>query len=85
MTAIKKFFHIETAYQFDWNDLRALTMMINVALVIMFGLSISWFGLAIAVVGLVRDFTKERRISGILMHFSSVILNLYFISLLYGG
>lgn len=85
MENIKKFFHIETAYKFDWNDLRAFTMMINVALIMVFGLSVSWFGLAIAVFGLIRDFTTDRRVSGIMMHLSSMILNLYFISLLYRG
>ena len=82
METIKNFFHIETAYQFDWNDLRAIVMIINVALIMMFGLSVAWFGLAIAVFGLVRDFTKERRISGIAIHLASAVLNLYFISLL---
>ena len=83
MENIKKFFHVETAYKFDWNDLRAFVMMVNVALIMVFGLSVSWFGLAIAVFGLIRDFTTDRRISGIMMHLSSMVLNLYFISLLY--
>lgn len=82
MNAIKNFFRIETAYRFDWNDLRALIQIINVMLIMMFGLSIAWFGLAVAVFGLVRDLVKERRISGILMHLSGIVLNLYFISLL---
>lgn len=85
MNAVKRFFHIETAYRFDWNDLRALIQIVNVTLIMIFGLSISWFGLAIALFGLVRDFMKERRISGILMHLSGVVLNLYFIMLLYRG
>ena len=83
MNTVKNFFRIETAYQFDWNDLRAFIQIVNVALIMIFGLSISWFGLAVAVFGLVRDFVKERRISGILMHLSGVVLNLYFIMLLY--
>lgn len=82
MNTVKKFFRIETAYQFDWNDLRALIQIVNVVLIMMFGLSIAWFGLAVAVFGLIRDLVKERRISGILMHLSGIVLNLYFISLL---
>jgi threonine/homoserine/homoserine lactone efflux protein len=82
---MRNFFNIETAYRFEWNDLRAFTTLVNVVLIILFGLQISWFGLAIAVFGLVRDFVKERRISGILMHLSGVVLNLYFIMLLYRG
>lgn len=79
---MKKFFKIEEAYNFEWNDLRAGITFFNVILIMIFGLSISWFGLAIALIGLVKDFTTDRRINGILMHFSSVILNVYFLSLL---
>lgn len=82
MTTIKKFFKIESSYKFEWNDLRAFIQVINVILIMRFGLTVSWFGLAIASLGLVRDFTKDRHLNGILMHLSSVILNLYFISLL---
>jgi len=85
MERIKKFFGIETAYKFEWNDLRAVITIINVILIMIFGLSIAWFGLAVALLGLIRDFTKDRHINGILMHFSSVILNIYFLLLLYRG
>lgn len=79
---MKKFFKIEEAYKFEWNDLRAGITFFNVILIMIFGLSISWFGLAVALIGLVKDFSTDRRVNGILMHFSSVILNLYFLSLL---
>lgn len=85
MERIKKFFGIETTYKFEWNDLRAVITIINLVLIMIFGLSIAWFGLAVALLGLVRDFTKDRHINGILMHFSSVILNIYFLLLLYWG
>lgn len=83
MNAVKKFFHIETAYQFDWNDLRALIQIVNVGLIMIFGLSISWFGLGIAIFGLVKDLTSDRHINGILMHIASIVLNIYFLILLY--
>ena len=85
MNAIRNFFRIETAYQFDWNDLRALAMIVNVVLIMIFGLSISWFGLGIAVFGLVKDLTSDRHINGMLMHIASMILNIYFLILLYKG
>nr|WP_318661127.1 hypothetical protein [uncultured Treponema sp.] len=81
---MKEFFKIETGYTFEWNDLRCLIQIINVILVMIFGLSISWFGLSVAAIGLIKDFTTDRHINGILMHCSSVVLNLYFLSLLYG-
>lgn len=80
---MKKFFGITERYRFEWNDLRCLAMVINVVLVMIFGLSISWLGLGIACVGLVKDFTTDRRISGIIMHLASVALNIYFLILLY--
>ena len=83
MEKVKRFFGINSAYKFEWNDLRAIITIINVVLIMIFGLSIAWFGLAVAVVGLIRDFTNDRHLNGILMHLASVVLNLYFISLLY--
>lgn len=83
---MRKFFRIDSdKYIFEWNDLRSLAMVVNVVLVMMFGLSISWFGLGIAVIGLVKDFTTDRHINGIVMHFASFALNVYFLTLLYGG
>ena len=85
MNKVKKFFNIETAYKFEMNDLRAVIQMLNVALIMMFGLSVSWFGLALAVFGLIKDFTTDRHINSILMHTSGAILNIYFLTLLYRG
>ena len=85
MTAIKKFFNIETAYKFEMNDLRAAIQVINVALIMIFGLSVSWFGLVLAVCGLIKDFTTDRHINSIVMHTAGAVLNIYFLTLLYGG
>lgn len=82
---MRNFFNIETAYKFEMNDLRAVIQIVNVALIMMFGLSVSWFGLTIAVCGLVKDFTTDRHLNGIAMHLSSVVLNIYFLKLLYCG
>ena len=81
---MKKFFKIETAYKFEWNDLRALATIVNVILIMCFGLSIAWFGLGIALVGIIKDLTTDRHINGILMHLAGVALNVYFLSLFYG-
>lgn len=80
---VKKFFSIETAYKFEWNDLRCGITILNVVLIILFGLQVSWFGLAVAVFGVCKDFSQHRHINDVLMHLSSVVLNLYFLSLLY--
>lgn len=79
MQKIKDFFRIETAYKFEWNDLRAVLMFINFVL-IMCDFSVgSIFGLTIATFGIVKDFTTDRHISGIFMHLTSILLNCYFL------
>lgn len=83
MTAIKNFFKIETAYQFEMNDIRAIIQIINVTLIMIFGLSVSWFGLALAIFGLIKDFTTDRHINSITMHLAGAVLNIYFLTLLY--
>lgn len=82
-TVIKKFFNIKSAYKFEMNDLRAGIQIINVILIMIYGLAISWFGLALAVFGLVKDFVTDRHINSILMHSASMVLNIYFLTLLY--
>lgn len=67
-------------YKFDWNDIRGPLTVLNVILIMLFGTSYAWLGLAIAVLGLVKDITKDKMISSAVMHFSNVLLNLFFIS-----
>lgn len=81
---MKKFFHLEENYKFEWNDLRCFVTIINVILIMIYGLSISWFGLGVAVIGIVKDLTTDRRINGMLMHVANVVLNVYFLLLNYG-
>lgn len=81
---MKKFFKIEEGYKFEWNDLRCFITVVNVILIMIYGLSISWFGLAVAVIGIIKDLTKDRRINGLLMHLANVSLNVYFLLAYYG-
>lgn len=85
MEYIKRFFKIETPYKFEMNDLRCLIQIVNVVLIMIFGLSISWFGLTVALCGLIKDFATDRHINGILMHLSTCVLNGYFLYILYFG
>ena len=82
---MKKFFGLDSRYKFEWNDLRAFISVINVVLIMIYGLSIAWFGLAIAVIGVIKDLAVDHRINGLIMHLSSVALNIYFLVLLYVG
>lgn len=81
---MKKFFRIEESYKFEWNDLRCFITVVNVILIMIYGFSISWFGLAVAAVGIVKDLTTDRRINGLLMHVANLILNIYFLLIYYG-
>lgn len=80
---MREFFRIEEPYKFEYNDLRALITVINVILIMIFGLSIAWFGLVVALIGVVKDLKIDRHINGLVMHLASVALNIYFIILLY--
>ena len=79
MEKIKSFFGIKTAYKFEWNDLRAVLMLINFLLIMCNFAVGAIFGLTIAAIGLVKDFTTDRHISGIIMHCTSVLMNCYFL------
>ena len=68
-------------YKFEINDIRALITLINVVLIILFGVSVAWFGLAVAAIGLIKDIFIDKRINGTVMHTANVILNIYFITL----
>lgn len=78
---IKRAFNIERKYKFEFNDIRAVLTLLNVVLIMTFGLSIAWFGLAISVFGFAKDLTSDRHINGIVMHLSTIALNIYFIIL----
>ena len=80
---MKKFFRVNEPYTFDWNDLRCFATVVNVVLIMVYGLSIAWFGLGVAVVGIIKDLTTDRRISGLIMHLSNVVLNIYFLLVFY--
>ena len=83
MEKVKNFFGIETSYRFEWNDLRCGITILNVVLIMIFGLQVSWFGLVVAVFGVFKDLSQHRHVNDVLMHLSSVVLNIYFLSLLY--
>lgn len=79
---MKKFFNITTPYQFEWNDLRTMLTVINVTLIILFGVAGSWFGLAIAIFGIIKELTGNRHINCLISYVATIVLNIYFITLL---
>ena len=84
---IKKYFNIKGNFKWEWNDFRCLLTVINVMLIMTIGFEVAWFGLAISVLGFVKDMTmaKDRRVNSTIMHLSTIILNGYFVWLNYAG
>ena len=82
---MKEFFGIQERFRFEWNDLRAFIQIINVALIMIFGLSVAWLGLAIALFGVVKDMSQHRHINDIVLHLTGVVLNIYLLHLYYAG
>lgn len=71
-------------FHFQWNDLRAFITVINVILIMIYGLSISWFGLAVAVLGIIKNLAmREKNINTYIMYIANISLNIYFLILLY--
>lgn len=82
MAVIKNFFNITTKYQFEWNDLRTVITVLNVILIMNYGLSIAWFGLAVAILGMIKELTGNRHINCLVSYLATIALNVYFITLL---
>ena len=71
-------------YKFELGDLRAFITVVNVMLIMKYGLSVSWIGLSIALIGLTIDIIKyfrvdtSFRVNSALIHKANVVLNFYF-------
>jgi hypothetical protein len=78
---MKKFFYINEPYRFEWNDLRALLQVVNLVLILTFGVHMAWIGLALAVFGVCKDLSQKRHINDLVLHLSSTILNIYLLTL----
>ena len=63
----------------EWNDLRCILTLINAILIIFYDKSIAWFGIFIAFLGIMKDITLDRKINGVVMHFTTLLLNIYFL------
>lgn len=79
MKKMKNYFGLNKKYKFEWNDLRAFVTVLNVILIMIYGLSIAWFGLAVAIIGVVKDLAVDHRINGLVMHLANVALNVFFL------
>lgn len=83
MNNIKKFFNITKPYTFEKTDIEALITILNVIGVITIGLTASWIGLGMAIFNLITNFKNRPHINVWLIHISLLVLNGYFLGLLY--
>ena len=81
---MKNFFNITQPYTFEWGDFDAITTILNFILIIIIGFKASFFGAAVAVFGIGRDLFIHRCINGLLIHITTLLLNLYFLMILFG-
>ena len=80
---MKKYFELTTPYRFEWNDWVGPANILNLFLVIKFGLVASWFGLIVNLACVVYDIIIVRRINLTVLHLSIVLLNAYFLGMFY--
>lgn len=70
-------------FQFEENDFWALLTVVNVVLVILYGGIGLAFGLTVASMGLISDFTRnpqDFRINAIISHMALIVLNIFFLT-----
>lgn len=67
-------------YKFEYNDLRAAITVVNVVLIMKYGLSIAWFGLIVAFIGMIKDVSVDKKWNGFIMHMANAILNIFFLA-----
>ena len=60
-------------------DVRCALTLLNVILILCHGVSFAWFGLAIAVGGLIKDVMTDRQLNGFLMHGANALMYLILI------
>lgn len=70
-------------YEFEWTDIRALITVTNVVGVLTVGLIASWIGLVVAGYDLIQDFRHKNHINVFVIHFALLVLNGYFLLMLY--
>lgn len=80
---MKKYFELTAPYHFEWNDWVGPANILNLFLVIKFGLVASWFGLIVNFACIVYDIVAIKRINLTLLHLSVVLLNAYFLGVFY--
>ena len=60
----------------EWNDIRALLSVLNLGAFLYFGKGLAIFGVCVAILGLMKDYFVDKKISGAVLHSVALIMNL---------
>jgi hypothetical protein len=63
----------------EWNNYRCFLSILNAFLVVIFGYSMSWITLCIAILGIIKDVSIDKKNNSFIMHLTNTILSIYFL------
>ena len=69
-------FELTTPYKFELNDLRAILSVINLWSIVARNETLIFICVLTAVFGIVNDIIFNRRINGLVIHFSTLAINI---------
>jgi len=73
---MKKFFKLDKPYEFDINDIRAILSIINLWSIVVKNNIMIFVCVLLAAFGVINDVAFNRRINGLVIHFSSLLINI---------
>jgi hypothetical protein len=60
----------------EWNDIRAFLSVLNLGAFLYLGRSLAIFGVCVAILGLLKDYFVDKKISGAVLHSVALIMSL---------
>jgi proteasome assembly chaperone (PAC2) family protein len=60
----------------EWNDIRAFLSILNLGAFLYLGRSFAIFGVCVAILGLMKDYFVDKKISGAILHSVALIMSL---------
>lgn len=73
---MKKFFELDQPYKFEINDIRAFLSILNLWSIVGNHKAFIFICLLCAAFGVINDVAFNRRLNGLIIHFSSLLLNI---------
>ena len=73
---MKKFFQLDKPYKFEINDIRAILSIINLWSIVGKNRIMIFVCVLLAGFGVINDVAFNRRLNGLIIHFSSLLINI---------